>query len=140
MTQSTIAANLHKPLDIHGNGFAQIAFNHPVTLDNITDFYGLFLGHIFNLGINVNSGFQAYFCCPGFADTINVCKPDLNPFIERQIYSCDSSQFLPPFLTLTLLVLWIGAPNMNNSLAAHNLAFSAHFFDGCSYLHNTVPA
>jgi hypothetical protein len=96
MTQSPITANLHQPLDIHGNGFAQIAFNHPVTLDNIADIYGLFLGQIFNLGVNVDSGFLTDLCRPAFADAKYVRKPDLNPFIERQINSCDSSQFLPP--------------------------------------------
>jgi hypothetical protein len=140
MSQSAITAYLHQPLYIHGNGFAQIAFNHSVTLYNIADVYGFFLRQVLDFGVNVYSGFLTYLRCPAFADAKNVRKPDLNPFIDRQIHSCDSSQFLPPSLTLTLLVLRVGAPNLNNSLAAHDLTFSAYLFDGCPYLHNTIPA
>ena len=83
MTQSAIATNLHQPLDIHRNGFAQIAFNHPVSLDNVTDAHGFFLSQVFDLGVNVDSGFLTDFRRAAFADAEYVRKPDLNPFVER---------------------------------------------------------
>ena len=34
---------------------------------------------------------------PALADAVDVSQTDLNPFVQWQIHSCDSSQFLPPF-------------------------------------------
>src|SRR3954469_3071075 len=37
VTQTTVAAEIHQPLDIDGNFTPQIAFDHIVTVDHFTD-------------------------------------------------------------------------------------------------------
>ena len=37
MPQSAIAAQIHKPLDVHGYFGAQLAFDFALTVDNFTD-------------------------------------------------------------------------------------------------------
>ena len=88
----------------------------------------------FTFVFEIDAGFLTDLGRPALADSINVGQTDLNPFVQRQIHSCDSSQCFPlnPFavpLSLTLLVLGIGAQNLDDSLAAHDLALGAYFFD-----------
>jgi hypothetical protein len=96
VAQSSIRPDLHKPFDIHRNRLAQVALNHPVPLDYIPDAHDLVFGQVLNFCINVNTGFLAYIRSPTLADSKNVSQTDLNPLIQRQIHSRDSSQFLPP--------------------------------------------
>jgi hypothetical protein len=96
VAQTTIRTDFHKPLDVHGNSFAQVSFHHAVPLDDIPDANRFILGQIFHLGMDVNRSFPANLFRSAPANTENVGQTNQNPFIQWQIHSCDSSQFLPP--------------------------------------------
>jgi hypothetical protein len=97
MSQSTIAPDFHQPLYIHGNRFAQVAFDHSIPLYDIAHPHYLILGEILYLYINIDKGFLADLGRPAFSDSIDIGQPNLNPLIERQIDSCNSSQCIPPW-------------------------------------------
>ena len=97
MAQSPVRADFHKSLDIYGNRFAQISFDHPISLDDAPDAHCLLFGQILYLRIEVDAGLLTNFRRPALADSINVSQTDLNSLAQRQIHSCDSSQFLPPY-------------------------------------------
>jgi hypothetical protein len=81
VAQSSIRADVHEPLDIHGNRLAEISFNHPVSLDNVPDTNGFIFGQVLHLGINIDGGLLTNLGCPAFADAEYVCQTNLNPFI-----------------------------------------------------------
>jgi hypothetical protein len=135
MPQSPVRSYLHEPLDIHGNRFTQISFNHPIPLDDISNAHRFIFGQVFHFSRGIYLGFFANFDGPAMPDAINVGQTDPNFFIQRQVHSCNSSQFLPP-LSLALLVLGIDTTNLDHPFTAHNLTFGAKFLDGRSYFHN----
>ena len=96
MAQTSIRTDLHEAFYIHGHGLAKIPFNHTVSLDDVPDTHGFVFGQVLHFGTDVYGGFLANFGCPAFANAKNVSQANLNPFIQWQIHTCDSSQFLPP--------------------------------------------
>jgi len=157
MTQPSIRSDFHKSFDIQGHGLAQIAFHHSISLYYIPDAHRFIFSQIFHLGIEIDSSLPTNLGRPALANAIDVGQTDQNLFAQRQIHSCDSSQFTnllcfkltidylrltiegfsnrPPlsrsriFSSLALLMLRVGAPNLDHSFAAHYLALGAHLFD-----------
>jgi hypothetical protein len=129
MPEPPIAADLHEPLDVHGHRFSQVALDHSVPLNDVTDAHRLFLGEIFHLGMNINAGLIANLLSPASANPENIRQADLNSFVQRQIHACYSSQRLPPLasiLTLALLMFWISALDVDHSLTANDFALIAN--------------
>ena len=102
MAQPTIGADFHEPLDIHRDRFAQISFDHSISLDDVSNAHRFVFGQVFHLGVEIDAGLFTDLGRPAFADPVDVSQTDLNSLTQRQIHSCDSSQFLPPFLGLTI--------------------------------------
>jgi hypothetical protein len=160
MTQAAVAPNLHEPLDVHGNGLAQIAFDHAVPLDDVPDANDLIFGEILDLGADVDACLLADRRRPAPADAEDICESDLHPLVNWQIHSRNSSQSKPPnsqfwildfgfeafkkskiqnlkCSTLPLLVLGIGALDVHHSLAADDLALGTDSFHRCTHFHDT---
>jgi hypothetical protein len=111
VAQSPIRAYLHKPLYIHGNRFAQVSFNQSVPLDYIPNAHRFFFGQVFHFRRGINLGFFANFCGPAVPDAINVSQTYPNFLVQRQVYSCNSSQFLPPSIPGVVCAWdWYNAP------------------------------
>lgn len=96
MAQTTIGTDLHEALDIHGHSLAKVPFHHTVSLDDVPDAHSFVFGQVLHLGIDVYGGFPANLGRPAFANAKNISQANLNPFIQWQIHTRDSSQFLPP--------------------------------------------
>jgi hypothetical protein len=128
VSQSPIRTYFHEPFNIHGNRFAQVSFNHSIPLDDISNAHRFFFGQVLHFSRGIDLGFFANFDSPAVTDAKNVCQTDPNFLIQRQVYSCNSSQCLPP-LSLALFVLGICTTNLDDPLTAHNLALGAHLFN-----------
>ena len=96
VAQAPVRTDFHKSLNIKGNGFTQIPFNHAISLNDTPDTHGFVFSQVFNLGMDVYDCFLADLGRSAFSNTVNVGQTNLDPFVQRQIHSCDSSQFLPP--------------------------------------------
>jgi hypothetical protein len=107
VAQASIRSNLHEPLDIQGHRFAQVPFDHPVPLDDISDAYHFIFRQVLHFRIEIKARFLTDLGSSALPNSINVGQTDLNSLIQWQIHSCDSSQFLTSLLALTLLVLGI---------------------------------
>jgi hypothetical protein len=97
VTQPPIRTDFHEPFDVHGDRFAQVPFHHSISLDDIPDAHRLIFGQILYLCIDIDGGLLANLGSPALADSKDIGQAYLNPLIQRQIHSCDSSQFIPPF-------------------------------------------
>src|SRR5688572_3310524 len=138
VAQAAVAADLHETFDVHGDGLAQIAFHHSVPLNDIAHAHYFVFGHILDLRTEIHPGFLADLGGSGSADSIDIGQTDLNPFIDREIDSRDSSHCSPPAtpilcpqaghrLSLALLMFGIGTLNPHYPFSAHNPALVANF-------------
>jgi hypothetical protein len=103
--QSPIRPDLHEPFNIHGNRFPQVPFDHSIPLDDIPNAHGFVFGQIFYLSRSIKLGFLTNLESPAMPDPIDIGQTDPNFLIQRQIHSCDSSQFLPPWKPRRLVSL-----------------------------------
>jgi len=91
VTQTTVGLNVNQPLDVHGDVFAQIAFNLPFSLNHLADTVYLVFTQILDLLERVNIG--RYQDAPGtrVTDTENVGQRDSCLLVAGQIdasYTC----------------------------------------------------
>jgi hypothetical protein len=109
--QSSIRTYLHKTFNIHGNRFAQVPLNHSIPLDYIPNAHRFFFSQVFHFRRGIYLGFFANFCGPAVPDAINVSQTYPNFLIQRQVHSCNSSQFLPPSIPGVVCAWdWYNAP------------------------------
>jgi hypothetical protein len=92
VAQAAITADFHEPLDVHGNSLAQIAFDHAISLDYVSDPDDLVFRKILNFDGDFHVCLQANLRRPAPADAVYICESDLHPLIDGQIHSRDSSQ------------------------------------------------
>jgi hypothetical protein len=140
MTQSTIAAEIHQPFNIHRDFAPKITFDGKLR-DLVPQLVQLRVGDIFNFGGNCNSGCRANLARAGATNSINGCQCDFGMLMIRDIYSSDTGHtlFLQKFfnyniysalirLTLTLLVPRVGADDANDAIAPNDFAIAANLF------------
>ena len=127
MANSSVTAQIHQPLDVHGHLASKIAFNNEVGYRRaqIRDFG---FCQIFDLGFRSNARRDANLLRTRISDPENSRQCNHDVLIYRYIYACYSSHLTLPYpLTLTLLVPRIGTDHTHNTFAPHNLAVSTHF-------------
>ena len=105
MAESTIAANIHQSLDVHGCLATQITFDCELS-DLIPDFLQITISQVFDLfGISNATGF-ADFASAGATDTKNGGQANLGMLLRRNIDASDTCRFRPlKLLQLTLALL-----------------------------------
>jgi hypothetical protein len=55
MTKAAIAANLHQPLDVHRDLFAEIAFDAPLLFNHATDLPNVLFGEVLDADVGADS-------------------------------------------------------------------------------------
>jgi hypothetical protein len=91
MTQTTVATDVHQPLDVHLHAFAQVALNLSLRFQNGTDTDQLVLTQVLNASVDIHSSLFENGSCPRAANTVDVSETDLGPFVRWKIntsYTC----------------------------------------------------
>src|SRR4029079_17984327 len=96
MAQAAIAAQIHQPLDVHGDVAPQIAFDRIVAVDGLADLQHLRVGQL------VDTALLRYACLG--ADILGELRPDAVDVLEgndhallrRDVYACDASHISLP--------------------------------------------
>jgi len=83
MPQSAIRTYFHKSLDIQGNGFSQIPFDHAIPLNNVPDAHCFVFSQVFHLGIDLDVRFLANLARSASANTVNISQTNLDSFVQR---------------------------------------------------------
>lgn len=94
MSEPAIAANVHQSLDVHLDALAEVAFNLALRFEDRSDATQLVLVQVLNPSINVHRGLVQNRTCARTADTVDVCQPNLGPFIWWKIDACYTCHFL----------------------------------------------
>ncbi len=125
VAQPAIAADIHEPLDIELDLFAQIAFDTALRIEDRADAVELFLAQITDLPVDINVCFRKNLFGASTADTVDIGQTDLSALLWREIHAGYTSHLLPPLqsahslltaslhYTLSLLMLRVRADDAN---------------------------
>jgi hypothetical protein len=90
MTQSTVATEVHQPLDIHRDLPTQIALDRVVPIDELADAQHVIVSQVMYTPLGRNADFAADLEGLGSADPMDVSEPDWNPLLIRDIDTRDA--------------------------------------------------
>ena len=135
VTQATVAADVHKALDVLGSLATKIALDEVLAIDSVTKLRDLILGQVLDTSRGVNAGLGAQLGGGGTADAVDVSQADLDALLARQVDAKNTGHSLSPLLALALLVARVLAHDKNLAMATDNLALVANLLDRRTYLH-----
>ena len=127
MAQTTVAANLDQPLNIHLHLAAQVAFHFIVLRNVIPQQAQVGLGQILHPDIGIHLGRRQDLVGPAWADSEQIVQRYFDPLIARKINTFNSRHML---LSLSLLMLWVLANHKQITVSFDDLALGTTFFDG----------
>jgi hypothetical protein len=85
MTQSTVAAYIHQPFDVHGYLSSQIAFHFMLIINNVSDAGDILIRNVIRFQISVYTGLLQYLSRRRSADTKNIGKGYFHSFSAREV-------------------------------------------------------
>jgi len=91
VAQSPVATDIHQSLDVHLDALPQVAFNLTLRFENRPDPAQLVLIQIPDASIEVDCSLGEYRACARTTDPVDVCQPNLGPFVRWKIdasYTC----------------------------------------------------
>jgi hypothetical protein len=88
MAQATVAAKVHKSLDVHCNFAAKIAFDHIITVDRLADLKHFRVSQLIDPTLRRNIDFLANFRGLLGTNAMNILKRDDNALCGRNIDAC----------------------------------------------------
>jgi hypothetical protein len=93
MTQASIAADVHHPLDVHLNLLAQVSFDHSLLVYDAAYPGYFFFSKVSNALIDADMSLLQYFVGTGSPDPVNIGQAYLDSLIRGKIntrYACHS--------------------------------------------------
>src|SRR6185437_833569 len=93
---SAIRADLNQPLDVHGDVFAQIAFDAALAFDSLANAIDLVLVEILNLLVHIHIGAGEKARGTRVPDAIDVSERDIHVLIARKIDACNTCHSIAP--------------------------------------------
>src|SRR5207248_4773544 len=90
MTHAAVTADLHQPLDVHRDFFAQVPFDAPLLLDDAADLPDVVFGQILYADVGTDARVREDPVRPDAADSINIGKTDFDALGARKIDACNS--------------------------------------------------
>ena len=95
MSQPSVTAKVHQPLNIHTNFTAQITFyGHRTNL--LTELFLLSLSQILDLCTRINACDLTQLIGSGASDTVNVSQANPSVCLEGQVNACYASHLMSP--------------------------------------------
>src|SRR5712691_10840134 len=116
-----VGADLHQPLDVHGDFLAEVALHAALHVDDLGDAAGLLLGEVLHPHARLDPGLAQDLVAARYPDSVDVGERDLDPLLPGKVDARDACHVL----SLPLLVLLVGADDAHHALPAHHLALDA---------------
>jgi hypothetical protein len=136
VTDTAVAVNFYKTLDVESNVTAKVTFYYVVVLDLVTELSNLIFSEVLSTGVGIDAGLCKDVICTLAADTVDVGKSNLNTLGIRNINTSYTSHSVNPFfllnsrLTLTLLMLGVLADDHYTAVSFDDLALFADLLYG----------
>src|SRR5438445_5078286 len=125
-----VGADLHQPLDVHGDLLAQVALHFAFLVDDLGDAAGFLLREVLDPDARIDARLAQDLVRSAHPDPVDVGQRDLHALRAGQVDACDTCH-----LSLPLLVLLVRADDAHHALAAHHLALDTDFPDRRPHLH-----
>jgi hypothetical protein len=90
MPQAPVAAEIHQPLDIHGNLAPKVAFNHMIPVNDFADLADLRFRQLAHPPLPRDVDLLANLPGEGVANAMDIRERHLDPLIGRDIHTCNS--------------------------------------------------
>lgn len=87
MTNTTIATDFNKSLDIKSGFSAKIALNLEIVIDIFTKLGNVILAHIFNSKVGIYAGCCNNVACCFTTYAVDICESDFDSLISGQVYT-----------------------------------------------------
>jgi hypothetical protein len=126
MPQTAIAANLNQPFDVHLDLAAQIAFDFIVLADVFTEQAYFGIRQVFDARIGTYAGSAQDGIGARAANAKDIGQSNFNPLVAGEVNAFNTSHSL---LSLSLLVFWIVANDIQATFSLDNLALRAALFN-----------
>ena len=91
MTDTAIAADVHKTLDVHGHFTAKVTLHLVIVQNFRAKQLGFFFGKILDAGIGIDARLLEDLARGAQTDAVDIRKADLNALVAGKINSCNSS-------------------------------------------------
>src|SRR5262245_27684014 len=137
VTDATVAADVHQPLDAHRHLAAQVALHLVLALEDVPQAPGLIVAPVLHALARIHARLDEEPLGGRRPDPVDVLNRDLPTLVPRQVDPGDachgnSSSLV---LALTLFVARVLADDAHGALTAHDLAVLAPHLDGRPRLH-----
>jgi hypothetical protein len=94
VTETTVAANVHQTLDVHGGLTAQVTLDRE-NADLVANFLKFSVAEVFNLFGVVDATSLADLASAGATDTENCRQADFGVLVRRNVDACNTSHVGP---------------------------------------------
>jgi hypothetical protein len=91
MPQTAIATQIHQAFDVHCNIAPQVAFDHVIAVDRLTDLQDLCVGQVVNPPLAGDANLAANLLGELRANAMNILEGDDDAFLRRNVNACDTS-------------------------------------------------
>lgn len=125
MTRPAVTADFLQALDVLLHNVAELTFHAMLLLDHFAKLVGLFARQILGACVHIDLEFSQNLLARRQTNAVYVRQRDFDPFVVRNVDSCNSYHSV---LALALLMLRILANDANDALALHDFAVDADFF------------
>ena len=126
MSQTTIAADVHQPFDVHLDPLAQIALNLTLRFKHGSNPAQLVFGEIGNARIKIRTPRSEFWW-----NANGQCHKCMSGLLRLACWVEDRLPLHVPFsksLSLSLFMFRVNADHSHNALAVYDLALVAHLF------------
>lgn len=128
MADTAITAKIHQAFDVHRDFAPEVALHNEI-FDSRSQTGDFWFRQIFHWRIRFNAGRGTDLPRSRVADAIDRRQPNHDVLVQRNVYACYSSHFIPfpVSLALTLLMTFVSTNHPHNTIASNDFAVSAHF-------------
>ena len=128
VANTAITAKIHQAFDVHRDFAAEVALDNQIC-DNRSQTGNFGFRQILHRRIRLNVGRSTDLPRSRGANAIDRRQPNHDVLVQRNVYACYSSHFVPfpVILALTLLMTFVSTNHPHNTVAPNDLAVSTHF-------------
>src|SRR5215813_7533577 len=94
MTQATISANVHQPLDVHLHTFAEVTFDFALGFEDRANATQVIFRQVSDPRVEVDMSLVQDRCRSRPSNAIDIRKTNLRTFVGRKIDACNTSHYL----------------------------------------------
>jgi len=131
VADAAVGLDFDQAADVHLDLLAEVAFYPAFLLDGLAEAVYFVFGQVADFFVVINVGLFGQLFRAFLSDAVDRREADIKAFLHRKIYTCytcHTFSLTPESLSLTLLVLRVGADYADYAATVDDFAFVANLF------------